>query len=74
MSIFIFFFTSFLMIETAEQIFTKIFQDDGKRAAIEKLSFWFLNSFVAGRTQPHKTQHGGKTDLLIEESCVISAG
>jgi len=37
------------MIETAEQIFTKIFQDDGKRAAIEKLSFWFLNSFVGGR-------------------------
>ena len=29
--------------KTAESIFTKIFQEDGKWAAIEKSSFWFLN-------------------------------
>ena len=54
----------------------QIFQKDGKLTAIEKLSFWFLNSFGGGRrfkrslrlqTKLHKMQHGGKVDLLTEK-------
>jgi len=52
---------------------------DGKWAAIEKLSFWFLNSFAVGvrfnkvtslQTQLHKMQYGGIMDLLIEKRAV----
>jgi len=60
----------------------QIFQEDGKWAAIEKFSCWFLNSFGGGRevqmvtyaflTQFRKTQRGGKTGLpIIKRSRLI---
>jgi len=63
----------------------QIFQEDGKWAAIEKLSFvselfrdWEGGSkkSLSLRTKLHKMQRGSKIDLLTEkkESCLISAG
>ena len=56
----------------------QIFQEDGKWAAIEKLSFWFLNSFRGVREVQKGhfhfeasftkcSMHDLKVDLLIEE-------
>jgi len=58
----------------------QIFQEDGKWAAIEKLSFLFLNSFRDGRevqkghffsspswTQLHEIKHGDKLDLIVKK-------
>jgi len=55
----------------------RIFHDDTKWAAIEKLSFWFPNPFGSGRevqkvplslwTQLHKIQHGGKNGFTYRK-------
>jgi len=55
----------------------RIFHDDTKWAAIEKLSFWFPNPFGGGRevqkvplslwTQLHKIQHGGKNGFTYRK-------
>jgi len=63
----------------------QIFQENGKWFAIERLSFWFLNSFWVGRKVQKwhfrfvpslKMQHGGKTDLglLIEKKKLCNFG
>jgi len=79
------YFSVTIISKTAKPIFAKSYRKMSKLAAIEKLSFWSLNSFrVGGRfenvtfsalpspnwTQFHEIEYGDKTNLLIEKEAV----
>jgi len=85
MSIFIFLLFKLRYLPDHLAILHQIFQEDGKWAAIKKLSYWFLNSIRAGREvgkghcrfRPsfRKCNIVAKQIYLLQkESCVILSG